>query len=233
MFDAPTTVARSPRNAMPYSLARRMTPKGVQGRRRGRFCASNPVLRGWNPSTSLAGSIESMTRLVSTPLGSGSCTRIPSTRSSRLSLLTRSSNCASLVAAGKSCAKDSIPTSRDDLRLLRTYTEDAGSAPTCTTANPGRRPCLAANSLARAATVCNTRAATALPSSTTALPEGRVSAGSLLVMDICRSVPIVVRLVGAALVDADVAGLGIRQLGQLRVERPELQPRDLLIVVCL
>src|SRR5437016_6195192 len=151
MFDAPTTVARIPRNAIPYSLARRMTPNGVQGRRRGRFCASNPVLTGWNPSTSLAGSIESMTRLVSTPFPSGNCTRIPSTRSSRLSLLTRSSNCASPVAAGRSCAKDSMPTSRDALRLLRTYTEDAGSWPTCTTANPGRRPWLAANSLARVA----------------------------------------------------------------------------------
>src|SRR5207302_6955575 len=229
MFDAPTTVARIPRNAIPYSLARRMTPNGVQGRRRGRFCASNPVLTGWNPSTSLAGSIESMTRLVSTPFPSGNCTRIPSTRSSRLSLLTRSSSCASLVAAGRSCAKDSMPTSRDALRLLRTYTEDAGSWPTCTTANPGRRPCLAANSLARAATACCTRAATALPSSTTAVPDGGVGAGSLLVMDICCSVPIVVRLVRTRLVDADVARLGIRQLGKVRVELPQLQPRDLLI----
>src|SRR5436853_7661568 len=139
----------------------------------------------------------------------------------------RSRNIASRVAGSTYCAKDWMPPSSDSLRLLRKDTEDAGSWPTCTTANPGRRPCLAANSLARAATACCTRAATALPSSTTAVPDGGVGAGSLLVMDICCSVPIVVRLVRTRLVDADVARLGIRQLGKLRVELLELQPRDL------
>src|SRR5579863_7892746 len=46
MFDAPTTVAFSPRSAMLYSAASRMTPCGVHGRSPGRFCASRPVLTG-------------------------------------------------------------------------------------------------------------------------------------------------------------------------------------------
>ena len=36
----------TPESSMPYSRARRITPKGVHGRRRGRFCASRPVLSG-------------------------------------------------------------------------------------------------------------------------------------------------------------------------------------------
>src|ERR1700689_2167048 len=46
MLEAPTTVARAPVRAMPYSCARRMTPNGVHGRSRGRFWASSPVLTG-------------------------------------------------------------------------------------------------------------------------------------------------------------------------------------------
>src|SRR2546430_9563016 len=79
----------------------------------------------------------------------------------------------SLVLTGRSCAKDSIPASCEELRLLRTYTLEAGSSPTCTTASPGRRPWRAANCAAREATAARTLAATSLPSSSTAPPAVR------------------------------------------------------------
>ena len=81
-----------------------------------------------------------MMRSESMPFGSGIWIRMPSTRSSSFSRFTSASSSASLVVAGRSCAKDSMPTSTHDLRLLRTYTVEAGSSPTCTTASPGLRP---------------------------------------------------------------------------------------------
>src|SRR2546429_98251 len=97
--------------------------------------------------------------------------RIPSTRGSRFKRCTRSNSSPCEVVAGKSCANDSISASREDLRLFRTYTVEAGSCPTCTTASPGRRPCLLANSRARTATSPRTLAATALPSITIAVTK--------------------------------------------------------------
>src|SRR3954471_1066607 len=97
--------------------------------------------------------------------------RIPSTRGSRFKRCTRSNSSACEGVAGKSCGNDSISASREDLRLFRTYTVEAGSCPTCTTASPGRRPCLLANSRARTATSPRTLAATALPSITIAVTK--------------------------------------------------------------
>src|SRR6185437_11672164 len=71
------------------------------------------------------------------------------------------------------------------------------------------------------------------------------SAGSLLGADpylmltgripplatLADSVTIVIRLVGTGLVDADVAGLGLREGRELGIELRELQPGDLLIEV--
>src|SRR5204862_8206921 len=74
----------------------------------------------------------------------------------------------SLVLTGRSCAKDSIPASCEELRLLLTYALEGGSSPTCTTASPGRRPWRGADAAAREATAARTFAATALPSSSTA-----------------------------------------------------------------
>src|SRR3954452_8393216 len=60
-----------------------------------------------------------------------------------------------------------IPTSSVCLRLLPTYTCEAGSSPTRTVARPGMRPpWLAASSRTAAATRARTSAATALPSMT-------------------------------------------------------------------
>src|ERR1051325_556540 len=63
-----------------------------------------------------------------------------------------------------------MPTSSVCLRLLPTYTWEAGSSPTSTVARPGPRPAWApASSVTCSATASRTSAATALPSITVAL----------------------------------------------------------------
>ena len=75
---------RSPRRRAPArspssGLSRCRQPSGVHGTSDGSPVARRPAFTGWKPSTSLAGSIVSMTRVASICLGSGSWTRMPST----------------------------------------------------------------------------------------------------------------------------------------------------------
>ena len=83
-FERPTTTASAPSSSTPSWRSSSITPAGVQGTRPGVPWASRPALTGVRPSTSLAGSIAATTRSGSICSGSGSCTRMPSTSSSRL-----------------------------------------------------------------------------------------------------------------------------------------------------
>src|SRR4051812_6107744 len=159
----------------------------------------------------------SMISVLSSPFGNGNCSRMPSTASSRLSAWISASSSARDVVAGRSCANEAMPHSSQALRLLRTYTAEAGSSPTFTTARPGCLPNFEKKSAARAADFCLSFAATALPSSICAV----ISDASL--------VTVVIGLERAGLCDANVLRLRLRELAELRVERLQLQPRDLLI----
>ena len=69
----PTTTQRLPRISMPDRSSIWMTPAGVQLTSAvSSPMADLPTLTGWNPSTSLAGSIARRIRDSSRPRGSGS-----------------------------------------------------------------------------------------------------------------------------------------------------------------
>ena len=80
---------RAPRASAPVSSSRRMMPSGVHGRRPGRPASRRPWLIAVRPSTSLSGAIAWMTASVSSPSGSGSCTRMPCTSLARVQLARR------------------------------------------------------------------------------------------------------------------------------------------------
>src|ERR1700719_416196 len=141
---------------------------------------------------------------------------------------------ASLVLTGRSCAKDSIPASCEELRLLRTYTLEAGSSPTCTTASPRRRPWRPAPRARRSRRApwrrpsCR-RAAPRRPRHAALPPQcarRRLHRRWLLERS---SVAVVIGFVGTGFVHADVARLAFAELRELRVELRQLQPRNFLI----
>src|SRR3954470_675201 len=103
------------------------------------------------------------------------------------------------------------------------------------TAMPGRTPCFDTSSAARSAYSARSFRATALPSMICAvnvslrskrdglrgLPGARLDSSDVKTFPF--SVAVVLRLVRAVLRDADVLRLLVRQLGQLRVQRGQLQ----------
>ena len=97
-----------------------MQPYGVQGRSVGDFSTSRPMLYGWKPSTSFAGSMRSTTFSASMCAGSGSWTRMPCTVGSAFSRSITASSSASGSVAGKSCENERMPTASVVRRLLRT-----------------------------------------------------------------------------------------------------------------
>ena len=139
ILDAPTMQTFLPRMSIWYSASRVITPLGVQGRSSGIFCAKRPMLYGWKPSTSFCGWMRSKTDWLLMCLGSGSCTKMPSTSGSAFRRSIKSSNSASPVAAGRMCENDLSAAFSQAACLLRTYTALAGSSPTSTTAKPGTR----------------------------------------------------------------------------------------------
>src|SRR5579883_2768997 len=98
----PITTARAPFISMPLRRRISIIPAGVQGTKPGRPWTRLPTLTGWNPSTSLRGSMASSTALESTCGGSGSWTRMPSISSRALSSCTSSSRRSVVVSAGHS-----------------------------------------------------------------------------------------------------------------------------------
>ena len=137
----PTTTHSFPAISIPERFSSCMTPAGVQDTKPGLPMQSAPTFWGWNPSTSFKGEMESSTFSSSICFGNGSCTRMPLTSVLSFNSRISSSNFFSVVSSGSSYARDRIPTYSQAFFLLRTYTEDAGSAPTWITASVTSQPC--------------------------------------------------------------------------------------------
>ena len=101
-------------------LSRITEPTGVQGTSESCPVDSLPTFTTWKPSTSLAGEMAVSTLVESMCFGSGSCTRMPWTAGSSLSLSTSASTSASGVSAGSLCSQEFMPTSTVCLALLAT-----------------------------------------------------------------------------------------------------------------
>ena len=119
-FERPITIAFMPASEARTLLVRMMQPSGVQGDSAARPPASRPALFGCSPSTSLAGSMASMTVLGVERFGSGSCTRMPCTAGSPLSFAISASSSACATSAGSPCSNDAMPAAWVCLPLLRT-----------------------------------------------------------------------------------------------------------------
>ena len=70
-----------------------------------------PMLTGVKPSTSFSGEIASMTRLVSIPFGSGSCTSTPSISGSALRRAISATSLSSATLSGSRTSTERIPAS--------------------------------------------------------------------------------------------------------------------------
>src|SRR5690606_34754104 len=160
----PTMVALCPRTGRSVQASSVVIPRGVQGRRPNWRSARWPTFSGWNPSTSLRGSMRWIRRLASGMPGNGSCTRMPWTDGSALSRSMSASSSDSLVPAGRSWSRAWMPTFSAARRLLRTYTDEAGSSPTSTTASPGRAFPAATRASTRALSESSSSPAMRLPS---------------------------------------------------------------------
>ena len=98
---------------------------------------SLPTFKGWNPSASLSGWIESRIVCSFMCLGNGSWTKIPFTFSWLLSFSTRLRSSSWEIVSSKWWSITSIPISSALLLFAFTYTLLATTFPTCTTAKPG------------------------------------------------------------------------------------------------
>src|ERR671922_2228789 len=135
--ERPTTTASAPSSATSCLRSSSITPCGVQGRSPGRPFASSPVAIGVSPSTSLAGSMISVSAPPSTWGGVGSWSRTPDTPGSSLSSRSSRSTSSCEASCGRRWSNPSMPTSAQARCLPLTYTADAGSSPTSTVASPG------------------------------------------------------------------------------------------------
>ena len=120
MFERPITTASIPDRSGCRSFSSITHPSGVHGTSPSIPVASRPALTGWNPSTSLSGSIRVNTARSSIWRGSGSWTRMPSTVSSAFSRSTSAISASSPVSAGRRCSKLSIPAATVALPFDRT-----------------------------------------------------------------------------------------------------------------
>ncbi len=136
----PTTTRCLPLRSFTCLLISIWQPCGVQGRKHSSSATSFPTLTGWNPSTSLTGSMAFITAFSSICFGKGSCTSIPFTSLSWLSLSISSSSSPCVVLPGSICWKEFMPTSSHPFPFILTYTAEAASSPTSTTASPGTLP---------------------------------------------------------------------------------------------
>ena len=85
------------------------TPFGVQGTNDGSPSTMRPTFVGWKPSTSLAGSMASMTSRSMEASGSGSCTRMPSMASSAFSARTAARISSRPARADKWISREWMP----------------------------------------------------------------------------------------------------------------------------
>ena len=118
--DRPSTTARVPSSSTSAWASSSMTPRGVQGTRPGRPCASSPAFTGVSPSTSFSGRIAAVIAPASMWSGRGSCSRMPLTAGSPFSWSSSPASSGWGVSAGSSWWIGSIPTSSHALRFIRT-----------------------------------------------------------------------------------------------------------------
>ena len=120
-IERPSTTARAPDSSTPASSSSRITPAGVHGTiASSRPCISRPAFAVVSPSTSLAGSISEMNSSWSRWSGSGSWSRMPSTRSSAFRERISSASSSGATSPPGSWWKDSMPTSAESSRFMRT-----------------------------------------------------------------------------------------------------------------
>ena len=160
----PTTTARRPSSSTPASANRAITPAGVQLRGPGSPFSSRPRLRVWRPSASLSGSITASRGPSASPVGSGSCNKMPSTAGSALSLLMQACTSVAGVVAARWAPRLRMPIRLQAFSLLATYTPLAGSSPTRSTASPGGRPAASSPAATTACSRCSILAARRRPS---------------------------------------------------------------------
>ena len=159
----PSTTHSLPSISIPDLLMSWITPAGVHDTKPGCPMLSAPTLIGWKPSTSLAGSISRTTAASSIWGGGGLCTSMPWTAGSTFNSRTIRSSSSWEASEGRTILREFIPSSAHFFTLEFTYTWEAGSSPTRTTAKPGVIPC----SLSRAislSTSSSTWEATCFPS---------------------------------------------------------------------
>ena len=111
--ERPTTTASAPSSSTSWRRSSSITPDGVQGRSPGRPLASRPAEIGVRPSTSLAGSMYSVSAPPSMCGGVGSWSRMPETRGSSPSSFSSRSTWACWVSSGSRWSKPSMPTSAE------------------------------------------------------------------------------------------------------------------------
>ena len=160
----PMTTAFAPAVSMPAAFNSLIQPRGVQGTKPvSSSSTSLATFSGWKPSTSLAGSISRTTAASSIWGGGGLCTSMPWTAGSTFNSRTIRSSSSWEASEGRTILREFIPSSAHFFTLEFTYTWEAGSSPTRTTAKPGVIPC----SLSRAislSTSSSTWEATCFPS---------------------------------------------------------------------
>ena len=100
-LERPIMTACLPLSSPNVSLARITLPKGVHGVSACSPDTNRPALAGLRPSTSLLGSIVSMTRCCEICAGTGNCTNMPFTAGSAFNARTLSSSTSSGVSAGR------------------------------------------------------------------------------------------------------------------------------------
>ena len=156
MLLRPIITQSLPAVSMLYFLSISITPAGVQGRKSGLPVISLPTLFGWKASTSFCSLMAFIIFCSFMWGGRGSCTSIPCTVGSLLSTSIRSKSCCSDAVLSRIYSRDFIPQYSQARFLFLTYTLDAGSSPTSTTARQGTPP-----SFLRAATCSFTSSLTA------------------------------------------------------------------------
>ena len=105
----PSTTTSAPTVAIPLRRRISTMPAGVHGFGPSSPATNRPTFTGWNPSTSLSGSMASMTARSIRGSGSGNCTRIPSTAASPFSDATAASTSSSPAFPGSASSFDASP----------------------------------------------------------------------------------------------------------------------------
>ena len=124
-----------------------MQPCGVQGTKARSPLHKRPILSGWNPSTSLAGSSAAITarRSMRGAAAAARGCRRPARRVEPGDNRDRIGR----ASAGRSCSNEAKPGGGAGARLVADIDWLAGSSPTRTAASPGVKPCCSRSAVGR------------------------------------------------------------------------------------